>query len=165
MAPNNRSRLIFYGTILTALAFIAAGAGLLYLGNHTYNEIVDDLRNENLNVADPTILLTYETGRAPEGVEVPKITIDTWQEADAQARLIRLHTQIITEGKTYTEMDREDPNRALYITSLTLQDSLHLAHLGIHITFFVMGTGAAFTGLGIAILLFWLPVVRKVLSV
>lgn len=165
MAPKNRSRLILYGTILTALAFIAAGAGMLYMGNHAYNEVVDDLRNENLNVADPSILLTYDGGRAPEGVEVPKITIDTWQEADAQARLIRIHTLASTEGKTYSELDREDPNRALYITSLTLQDSLHLAHLGIHITFFVMGTGAAFAGLGIAILLFWLPVVRKVLAV
>lgn len=165
MAPNNRSRLIFYGTILTALAFIAAGAGMLYMGNHAYNEVVEDLRNENLEVSDPAILLTYEGGRAPEGVDVPKITIDTWQEADAQARLIRMHTLASTNGQTYSEMSREDPNRALYITSLTLQDSLHLAHLGIHVTYFAMGTGAAFTGLGIAILLFWLPVVRKVLAI
>ncbi len=165
MASTNRNRIIFYGTVLMALAFIVGGLAMIYLGNHAYTEVVEDLRNENLNVSDPVILLTYEGARAPEGVEVPKVTIDTWQEADAQARVIRIHTLASTEGKTYSEMDRENPGRALYITSLTLQNSLHLAHLSIHITYFAMGTGLAFAGLGIGMLLFWLPVVRKVLAI
>lgn len=165
MAATNRNRIIFYGTVLMALAFIVGGVAMIYQGNHAYNEVLEDLRNENLSVPDPIILSTYDDARAPEGVEVPMVTIDTWQEADAQARVIRTHTMSSTGGKTYTEMDREDPGRALYITSLTLQNSLHMAHLGIHVTYFVMGTGLAFAGLGAGMLLFWLPVVRKVLAI
>lgn len=163
MAIKNTNRLIYYGVILLGLAFLVGGLTVAFLGNHTREHMVMDLQEENLTVQDPAILLTYETGRAPEGVDVPMVTIDTAAEADAEARLIRKHTLIATGGLTYSQMDREDPNRALYITSLTLQDSLHMAHMGLELSTFVIGVGVAFTGLGLAILVLGLPLVRKVL--
>ena len=84
--------------------------------------------------------------------------------ADAQARVIRVHTLVITGGKTYSEMDREDPARATYISSLTLQTTLHQAHLGMEITNLVMGIGAAFAGFGAYVLVLGLPMVRKVIA-
>ncbi len=164
MAEKSKNRLVFYGVILMGLAFIIGGLFLVYKGQATRSMLVMDLRNENLNVGDPTILVTYPDGRAPEGVEVPTVTIDTAQLADAQARLIRMHTLTTTGGLTYSQMTRDDPNRAFYVTSLTLQDSLHLAHLGLEISLLVIGIGVAFTGLGVGILVLGLPIARKVLA-
>jgi O-acetyl-ADP-ribose deacetylase (regulator of RNase III) len=90
--------------------------------------------------------------------------VDEAMEAHNQALVIHTHTMGITEGKTYTEMDREDPARATYISSLTLQNSLHLAHLGLELSLFVIGAGVAFTGIGAATLVLGLPLVNKILA-
>jgi hypothetical protein len=153
-----------WGTIALGAAFLIAGGLLVWLGFHQQDHIIHDLHNENLTVQDPRILLTYEGARAPEGVEVPMVTIDNAALADAQARVIRVHTLNSTGGLTYSEMDREDPNRALYITSMTLQTSLHQAHLGLELTTLVMGIGVAFAGFGAYVLVLGLPMVRKVIA-
>lgn len=155
---------IYWGTVLFGVAFLVAGLFVVYTGYHTRGHLIEDLTNERLLVQDPAALLAYEGARAPEGVEVPEVLIDTSAEADAQARVIRVHTLGITGGKTYSEMDREDPARATYITSLTLQTSLHLAHIGLELSLFVIGTGVAFFGIGAATLVLGLPLVRKVLA-
>jgi hypothetical protein len=156
--------LYIWGIVFLGIAFLVGGLFTLWQGWHTRNELVEALADERLEVQDPMILLTYEGARAPEGVEVPTVLIDTAMEADAQARVIRTHTLSSTDGKTYSQMDREDPGRALYITSLTLQNSLHQAHIGLEISRLVLGIGLAFTGLGLGILVLWLPVVRKVVA-
>ncbi|MEX1071553.1 MAG: hypothetical protein WEC37_02910 [Anaerolineales bacterium] len=163
MAKNQgMNRFYIWATILLGVAFLLGGLTTMYLALHQRNHIIVELRDEKLEVADPQILLTYESGRAPEGVEVPNVLIDTATEADAQARLIRVHTMSSTGGLTYAEMDREDPGRALYITSLTLQTTLHQAHLGLELTLFITGVGLAFTGIGAGTLVIGLPLVRKV---
>ena len=157
-------QLFIWGTVALGVAFFVAGGLLVWLAFHQQGHIVEDMRNENITTQDPRILLTYEGARAPEGVEVPLVTIDTAELADAQARVIRVHTLAITGGKTYSEMDREDPARATYISSLTLQTTLHQAHLGMEITNLVMGIGAAFAGFGAYVLVLGLPMVRKVIA-
>ncbi len=154
----------FWGVALLGAAFVVGGLVVLFLGWHAYGTVHQSLVDERLEVADPAILLTYEDARAPEGVEVPTVLIDTEAEAEAQARVIRTHTMGITGGKTYAEMDREDPARATYITSLTLQTSLYLAEISLELSQFVIGVGVAFTGLGAGILVLGLPLVRKVLA-
>lgn len=157
-------QLTFWGIALIGAAFVVGGLAVLFLGLHAYNTVHQSLVDERLEVADPAILLTYEGARAPEGVDVPKVVIDTEAEAEAQAKVIHTHTMAITGGKTYSEMDREDPARATYITSLTLQTSLYLAEISLELSQFVIGVGVAFTGLGAGTLLFGLPLVRKVLA-
>jgi hypothetical protein len=157
-------QLFIWGTVALGVAFLVAGGLLVWLGLHQQEHVVTDLRNENLTVEDPRILLTYEGARAPEDADVPLVVIDTSELADAQARVIRTHTLAITGGKTYSEMDREDPARATYITSLTLQTTLHQAHLGLEITNFVIGIGVAFAGFGAYVLVLGLPMVRKVIA-
>jgi hypothetical protein len=155
---------VYWGTVLLGAAFLVGGLFVAYQGWHTRTEMVEDLTNERLMVQDPTILLTYEGARAPEGVEVREVLIDTSMEADAQARVIRTHVLGITEGKTYSEMDREDPARATYLSAVTLETALHLAHTGLELSLFVIGVGVAFVGLGAGILVLGLPLVNKVLS-
>ena len=150
------------GIAILAVLFVVAGAVLLVEGNNTRTELVETLAAENITGADPQILLTYEGARAPEGVEVPEAVIDTGIEAYYQAQVIKTHTLGITEGKTYSEMDRQDPGRATYITSLTLQNSLNMAHMGIEITRLIIGLGVAFLGLGAGLMVFGLPLVGKV---
>lgn len=151
-------------TVALGLAFLLGGAFVLYQGLHTQDEVVESLRAERLEAQDPCILLTYEGARAPEGVEVPRVLVDTAEEAHCQALVIRTHTLSITGGKTYSELDREDPNRAVWVTSLTLQNSLHQAHVSLELTRFVLGVGVAFLGVGIYILFFGVPLVRKIVS-
>jgi len=124
-----------WGSALVGVAFVVAGLIMGYLGWHSRTEITDNLIAENLNVQDPAILLTYHT-----------------------------HVLGITGGQTYTELDREDPGRATYVTALTLQTALHLAHSGLELSLFVIGVGVAFTGLGLSILVLGLPLIRKVLA-
>ena len=165
MAPKESlKRFYIWGTTLLGIAFVLGGLVTMYLAIHQRGHLIEDLRNERLEVQDPAILLTYEGARAPEGVEVPTVLIDTAAEADAQAKVIRTHTLAATGGLTYSEMDREDPNRALYITSITLQGALHQAHLGLELTLFIAGVGLAFTGIGAGTLVIGLPLVRKVLA-
>ncbi|HKY78658.1 MAG TPA: hypothetical protein VJ182_01560 [Anaerolineales bacterium] len=154
----------FWGIAALGAAFVIGGLLVIWLGLHSRGELQQSLVDEKITGEDPAILLTYEGGRAPEGVEVPEVLIDTSGEAHNQAMLIRMHTLAVTGGKTYTEMDREDPARATYITSLTLQNSLHIAHIGLELSLFVIGTGFAFVGLGAGTLVLGLPLVRKVIA-
>jgi hypothetical protein len=153
-----------WGTTVVGVAFVVAGLALAYLGWHTNSEIIENLQGENIETQDPAVLLSYEGARAPEGVEVAEVVVDSPAEADAMAQVIHEHTMSITGGLTYTEMGREDPNRDLYLNSLILQTTLHQAHLGFEITYLVLGIGTAFTGLGVAILALGLPIVKKVVS-
>jgi hypothetical protein len=61
-------------------------------------------------------------------------------------------------------MDREDPARATYLSAVTLETALHLAHTGLELSLFVIGVGVAFVGIGAGILVLGLPLVNKVLS-
>lgn len=162
--PRIPSWVFIWGTAILGLAFLAAGILMVRQGQHTRSEAVESLRAENLEVADPEILLNYEGARPPEGVEVPTVVIDSAREADYQAKVIRVHTLSSTEGLTYAEMSREDPGRELYLKSLTLQTTLHLAHASLEITRLVVGIGAAFIGLGLFIVFLGLPLVRKVVA-
>jgi len=142
-----------WGISAIGILFVIAGAIWLIQADHTHTELQDSLARENITGSDPEILMTYEGARAPEGVEIPEVVIDTAMEAYYQAQVIRSHTLKITEGKTYADLDREDPGRALYITSLTLQNRLYMAHMGLEITRLIASA---------VMLVFGLPLINKV---
>ncbi len=148
------------GTLCLGIMLCAAGAFMLFAGAHTYGELREELAKERLEVQDPNILLTYPDARAPEGVEVPKVLIDTAREAEAQAEVIQTHVLALTGGKTYSELARDDPNRATYLNAVTLRTALHQAHIGFEVTMFVLGMGAILAALGVAVLALGLPLVR-----
>lgn len=151
----------FWGIALLGAAFVIGGLTMAFLGYQARQEVVQSLEQEHLTSSDPVVLLTYEGARAPEGVEVPEVVIDTAGEARAMAMVIREHTMSMTGGKTYSEMGREDPNRATYLNSLVLQGSLNQAYASLQISLLVIGVGVAFTGLGSGTLVFGLPLIKK----
>lgn len=156
------NQIYIWGIALLGIAFLVGGLYAAYEGYQSRIDVVQSLVNEKLDVQDPTTLLTYEGARAPEGVKVPTSLIDTAEEAHNQAKVIRIHTLSITEGQTYSDMDREDPNRDFYIKSLTLQNSLHQGHVSLEVSRLVIGVGVAFIGLGLGILFIGTPIARKV---
>ncbi|MBI4157296.1 hypothetical protein HY502_00400 [Candidatus Woesebacteria bacterium] len=156
--------LYVWATVALGLGFLLGGLFTFSQGRHTRGELIEDLLAERLNVADPCTVLTYEGARAPEGVEIPKVDVDTAEEADCQARVIRTHTLALTDGKTYSELPRDDPGREFWFDSLTIQTPLHVAHVGLELTLFAMGVGVAFSGLGAYVLVIGVPFVRKIVS-
>jgi hypothetical protein len=139
---------LIFGTLVLGVIFVVSGIYMVTSGLNTRSDIKDALTDERLNVPDPQVLLTYPGARAPEGVEVPEVLIDTADEADAQAQVIRTHVLEITDGQTYAEMDRDDPNRDTYLNALTLQSALHQAYISFEITRLVIGLGALVIVLG-----------------
>ena len=71
--------------------------------------------------------------------------------AYCQADIIDQHTLDITGGKTYAELDREDPNRAVAMDSAFLQASLFtsVVAFGVSAMAFVLGIVLALIGLAL----------------
>ena len=124
-----------------ALVFVVAGVAFGALGLAARGEVQSNLEAERLVVENPQILLTYPGARAPEGVEVEKVLINSPELADAEAKVIQTHVLAITGGKTYSEMDREDPARATYLNAVTLRSALMQARMAFDVSLLVMGLG------------------------
>jgi hypothetical protein len=139
---------LILGTLSLGIVLVVSGIYMVVSGMNTRSDVKDGVTNERLVVQDPNVLLTYPGARAPEGVEVPEVLIDTGDEALAQSEVIRTHVLETTGGLTYGEMDRDDPNRDTYLTALTLQSALRQAHIGFEITRLVIGIGALVIVLG-----------------
>jgi len=148
---------LLLGTLVLGVVLLVSGVFMVISGMNTRSDVKDGVTDERLVVPDPQVLLTYPGARAPEGVEVPEVLIDTADEAHAQAQVIRTHVLELTDGKTYGEMDRDDPNRDLYLNALTLQSALHQAHISFEITRLVTGLGAIVIVLGVGTLVLGVP--------
>ena len=71
--------------------------------------------------------------------------------AYCQAKVIDKHTKAITGGKTYAELARDDPNRAVAADSAFLQASLFTSVVAFGVAALVMGVGVLFGLIGYAI--------------
>ena len=59
----------------------------------------------------------------------------------------------------YSEMERDDPNRATYIKGLTLRNSLNMAVMGFGVADLAMGMGAIIILMGVGTMAFLATVV------
>jgi len=71
--------------------------------------------------------------------------------AYCQASVIDKHTMEITGGKTYAELDREDPNRNTAMTSSFLQASLFTSVVAFGVAAMAIAVGIAFVMFGLAL--------------
>ena len=71
--------------------------------------------------------------------------------AYCQADIIDHHTQEITGGKTYAELDQEDPNRAVAMDSAFLQASLFTSVVAFGVAAMAFVLGIVLTLIGFAI--------------
>lgn len=162
-----KRKIFEYGGIAASIILIAFGAGSIALGAWGFNEVRDNLAQENI-VGTPDS-------------SIPGQKVDTGSEARAFAATMRKHTLESTDGRTYAEMGRyldaqgnetndeaaaaKDPKtgqpvangaRNLWVTETALTTALNMAFLGERIAIFgmVMGAALLLTGIGFLVLTF-----------
>jgi hypothetical protein len=122
-----------------ALLLYIAGAFLVLAGAGTWYTVSNQLAAENITVSDDA---TCQAGQAVNGP----------LEAFCQAEIINKHALESTGGKTYAELDREDPLRAVAQSASFLRASLFTSVVAFGVAAFAMGVGvlSILTGAGIA---------------
>ena len=118
-----------------ALTSIIVGVVMAIAGVVTWIVISTTLADQKITVSDDARCA------AGDGVNGPI-------SAYCQADIIDQHTLEITGGKTYAELDREDPNRAVAMDSAFLQASLFtsVVAFGVAAMAFVLGIVLALIG-------------------
>lgn len=126
---------------LIAILLYVAGALLLVGGAGTWYTVSNQLAAENIIVSDDA---SCQQGQDVNGP----------LEAYCMAEIINTHALESTGGKTYAELDREDPLRAVAQSASFLRASLFTSVVSFGVAAFAMGMGIVtiLTGVGISAL-------------
>ena len=124
------------GAIVFGFVLVGAGGFMILEGRAAHNEVRDTLAEERIITS--------------EDAEIPLAEVNSAAEAKAQADIIRTHALESTGGKTYAELDREDPARAVYLNSVTLRTALMESYLAFKVSELVVGIGAIVVLLGLS---------------
>ena len=122
------------GAIGFGVVLMGAGLFMVMEGRNAHDEVRDALADERIITA--------------EDAEIPLAQVDSADEAKAQADIIRVHALESTGGKTYAELDRTDPARAVYLNSVTLRTALMESFLAFKVADLVVGIGIIVVLLG-----------------
>lgn len=114
------------GTLVLAL-----GALLLVSGIATWFGIGASLAEEEIHVSDDAPAFAGQL-------------VDTPWEAWAQAEAIQGHALAESDGRTYAELDREDPARPMVQTAAFLRASLMTSVTAFGVALLVVGVGTGF---------------------
>lgn len=114
------------GTLLMILGLI-----FIIAGGATYVMVSQELKNANVVVAEDADFLAGDT-------------VDGPFSAYSQAMIIDKHALESTGGKTYAELDREDPLRATAMNASFLRASLFTSVVSFGVATMAMGIGLAF---------------------
>jgi len=130
---------------ILGIVFIAGGLYMILQGQDAHDEVRDAIYRENITTSEDS--------------SIPNQRVDDADTAKAQAEVIEKHVQEITGGKTYAELDRDDPNRPTVLNSVTLRTALNMAVMGFKISDLVTGMGVFMIVIGITHILFLAPAV------
>jgi hypothetical protein len=120
-----------------AITSIVVGILLALAGLSTWGVISTTLSAQKIVVADDADCLAGWQVRDPFS-------------AYCQAKVIDKHTKEITGGKTYAELDREDPNRPVAADSAFLQASLFTSVVAFGVATMAVVVGVTLTLIGFA---------------
>lgn len=121
--------------LVLSLVLIGAGAVLVWQGLDAKTEVREALEAERITT--------------PEDASIPNVPVDSAATAKAQAEIIQEHTLEATEGRTWADMDREDPMRPFYLQAVTLRTSLMSSYMAFKLADLVTGLGALFLVVGV----------------
>jgi hypothetical protein len=124
-------RLAGWITIAAAIIMIVAGVA-------TWFTVQTQLADEKITVSEDAAFGAGQQVRGP-------------LTAYAQAEVIEKHTLEATGGKTYAELDREDPLRETAMTSSFLRSSLFTSVVAFGVAALVVGLGIVFIFIGLAL--------------
>ncbi len=116
------------------------GAGVLLIagGATTWAMVRSQLVAENITVAEDAAMFGGERVDGP---------LDAYFQAD----IINHHALEMSEGKTYAELDREDPLRATVMNASFLRSSLFTSVIAFGVAAFAAGMGLLFVLTGAAL--------------
>lgn len=123
---------------IVAIIMLVSGAGMFVGGAVTWNLVGSYLADEQIVVPDDA--------SAFQGAKV-----DGPLTAYVEADIINKHALDATGGKTYAQMDREDPLRAVAMNASFLRASLFTSVLAFGVSAMAMGLGALFFLLGLVL--------------
>ncbi len=120
-------RFLWVLPVLLGLVFMASGGYMIAEGRDAKEAVHQALIAENVVT--------------PEDATIPEALVHDVSTAEAQADIIHEHSLNTSEGMTYAEMSRDDPNRDVYLKGVTLRTALNLAVMGFKISDLVVGLG------------------------
>ena len=125
------------GLILLGIVFLVAGSYTSYRGFQAKDLVRTELLAQRITT--------------PEDASIPNVQVKDAATAKAMADIIDTHAQKATGGKTYSELDREDPARATAFQASALRTSLYTSVMAFNLGDLVIGLGLMIGVLGVAI--------------
>ena len=122
----------------TSIAAIVLGALMVIGGIGTWFLVSSTLDEQNITVAEDASMAAGDQ-------------VDGPISAYAQAEIINEHAMESTGGKTYAELDREDPLRAVAMNASFLQASLFTSVLAFGVSAMAAAGGVLFIMIGLGI--------------
>jgi hypothetical protein len=122
-----------------SIVVMVVGAIMVIAGAVTYGTVSSTLAAENITVAEDASCLGGQDVTGPVA-------------AYCQADIIAHHALEATGGKTYAELDREDPLRAVAMNGSFLRASLFTSVVAFGVAAMAIGIGIVFILIGVALL-------------
>jgi hypothetical protein len=123
-----------------SILVIVAGAIFIVAGAVTWFVVQDQLADERIVVSDDAERF------AGDAVDGPLT-------AYAEANVIEKHALEASGGKTYSELDREDPTRQTVMTASFLRSSLFTSVVAFGVALMAAGLGVVLIAIGAALML------------
>ncbi len=121
-----------------SIVVMVIGALMVLAGAVTYAQVSTTLADERITVSEDACL----GGQAVSGPFA----------AYCEAQIIQTHALEATGGKTYAELDREDPLREVAMNGSFLRASLFTSVLAFGVSAMAIGVGIVFVLIGVALL-------------
>ncbi len=128
--------------VLLGIGMIVVGSIFVIMGADAKGDIREALRKEKVITA--------------KDASLPGVLVEDVATARAQQDAIEAHT--FGRFGPYSGMERDDPNRDVYIKGLALRNALNLAIVGFGVADLAMGLGAVTIVLGVIIAGLAIPV-------
>ena len=121
-----------------SIVVMVIGALMVIAGAVTYGQVSSTLADERITVSEDACL----GGQSVTGPFA----------AYCEAQIIQTHALEATGGKTYAELDREDPLRTVAMNGSFLRASLFTSVLAFGVSAMAIGVGIVFILIGVALL-------------
>ncbi len=123
---------------VVAIILMVVGAGMVIAGGTTYMMVSSQLKAERITVSEAAARFAGQAVTGP---------FTAYQEA----LIIEKHALEATNGRTYAELEREDPLRATAMNGSFLRASLFTSVVAFGVSALVSATGVIFLLLGWAL--------------
>ena len=117
---------------------LVIGVVMVLAGAATWLTVRDQLADERIVVAEDASFFAGDRVQGP-------------LTAYAQADVIREHAGKVADGRTYAQLDREDPRRQTMMTASFLRASLFTSVVAFGVAAMAVGIGIALVLLGVAL--------------